>query len=85
MSFIERKDIIWLFAVCVIVASTSYLSKHFGYLWLFWFLGGGVLGLAAQICYAEKPRRTVIRLIAAIVITGLAASLAVLLAGSVNL
>ncbi len=63
----------------------SYLSKHFGHLWLFWLLGGCLLGLTAQLCFVEKPKRTPTRLIVSIIIGGLAASLAVLIMGTLSL
>jgi len=85
MNFFSTKNLLSILSVCVAVFFANYLSHRLGHVWLFWLLGGGLLGLSGQLCFVEKPRRTLTRTIVAIVITGAVASLAAVSAEALGL
>jgi len=85
MNFFSTKYLLFILSVCVVVFFANYLSHRLGHTWFFWLLGGGLLGLAGQLFYVEKPRRTLARMIVAIVLTGVVASLAAVSAEALGL
>jgi hypothetical protein len=84
MAFIHKRDVFWMLFVIVGALLASRLSALYGYAWLFWFFGGAIMGLGVFACYAEKPKRTVSRLIVGTLLTGLLTSLGSLLIDYIN-
>ena len=84
MAFIQKRDVYWMLFIIVAVLLARRLPELYGYTWLFWFFAGAIMGMGAYFCSAEKPKRTISRLIIGTLLTGLLTSLGSLLIDDIN-
>jgi hypothetical protein len=76
----EKRFVYFALIVFISVLVADSLSRHYGFTWAFWFLGGAMIGLGGQLTLVAGEKRSPTKVLLATLLTALLASAAAMLA-----